>query len=135
VTAPIFVVQWASTDSQILSLLASLSSASLASTTNSTRPSTLLTTRAQTLSGGAIAGIVVGVVAACVILGIIVLWMRKHKKRDNAEPDMIHEKRETWEKPELEAAATNPPVELPAEDDAVELEGPPRPVMELPIAP
>lgn len=57
------------------------------------------------LSGGAIAGIVISVVAILIILGVALLWrMKRNQKlqmglKDTKEPDDGH----GWQKPELEA--------------------------------
>jgi hypothetical protein len=81
-----------------------------------------------------IVGIVIGAIGGLVILGLLVFLISRRRRKSTTTTTTSHENKDDWNKAELEAVEVKL-VELPAERDPEELEGPPRPPFELSAEP
>jgi hypothetical protein len=116
-----FEIRWRANDSEIIALLPNSTSNLAGSSASSNR------NRHSSLSGGAIAGIVIGFIALFVLLGLVwFLWSKR--KRNLAAGDLAERSGKLWKKAELDSKVVLR-AELPGEKDAVEM---PQPPVELP---
>jgi hypothetical protein len=146
ISAPVIEVYYQETDTEVASLWSSsfeASSLSIARAANSTQgqntaaatSSAAVTSSAisntnskeRSVSGGTIAGIVIGAVVGLVlIIGAIFLWLRWRKRHTKATPEDS-----AWAKQELDSKPIDP-VELEGTKEIKEIYAPDAPPVELP---
>ena len=126
-----FVAMWQKTDTAIIELLSSLNSS--AASSSATPSASLLPTPSggATMSGGAIAGKVVGALIGSALIGALLIylcirWWRKRTGNGKSGA------KNNWQKPELEGVGVCW-IELPDKIDSQELQGPERPPVEMPV--
>ncbi|KIW03138.1 uncharacterized protein PV09_05780 [Verruconis gallopava] len=143
--APPFYVRYQDSDTYVASIWSSIfessKSALLASsqgqggnstiTTLSTSSPTASVAHSEGLSGGKIAGVVIGAISAlCILIGVILVWLKKRRSQ-KLEKETHSGAEGAWAKQELDGTSVHPK-ELDAEREIKEIYAPASPPVELP---
>jgi hypothetical protein len=100
-TAPAIQVRYQSTDAQVISIWSSIFSHSNES--QSGLHSSSPPPGPDAVSGGAIAGIVIGIIAGLAAVGALVMLLHWRRKRRSKQPASVED--DKWNKPELDSKA------------------------------